>query len=270
MPSRKRFGQHFLERAWVEKLVEVIAPGPADVVLEIGPGAGALTRPLASRVAALVAVEVDRDLAAELSRSAPPNVRVVAADFLKVDLPTLFDGLPHPVRAVGNLPYNISTPILGHLIHHAAGGRFIADATLMLQREVADRLAAPPGSGEYGVLSVLAQLHADVARALVLPPGAFRPPPKVTSTVVRLLFRDPVVPLPRLDLFERMVRAIFAQRRKTLGNALKAFAAAQGLPAAEALTKAGLDSRRRPETLGLPELAELAGVFVSGSRPDVL
>jgi 16S rRNA (adenine1518-N6/adenine1519-N6)-dimethyltransferase len=270
MKTRKRFGQHFLERVWAEKLVQVIAPQPGDVVLEIGPGTGALTRPLAPRVARLVAVEVDRDLAADLERTAPRNVQVVTGDFLAVDVRALFPAESGPIRVVGNLPYNISTPILSRLVALSDAGRFVSDATVMLQREVADRLAAGPGSRDYGVLSVLVQLHAEISRALVLPPGAFRPPPQVTSAVVRLVFREPAVRPADPRLFEQMVRALFMQRRKTLANALKPFADTQSRSAAEAVAKAGLDPRRRPETLGLPELSELADVFASGSPPDVL
>jgi 16S rRNA (adenine1518-N6/adenine1519-N6)-dimethyltransferase len=270
MHTRKRFGQHFLEPAWVEKLVRVIAPHPDDILLEIGPGAGALTFPLAPCVARLVAIEVDRDLAAELRRRVPPNVEVVTGDILGADIRGLFPAAAGPIRVVGNLPYNISTPILTRLVGLADGGRFVSDATLMLQREVADRLAAPPGSGDYGPLGVLVQVHALIARALVLPPGAFRPAPKVTSAVVHLVFRDPPVRLADPTEFERMVRAIFTHRRKTLANALKAFADARGRSAAEAVAKAGLDPRRRPETLALSELSELADVFASGAPPDVL
>jgi 16S rRNA (adenine1518-N6/adenine1519-N6)-dimethyltransferase len=175
-----------------------------------------------------------------------------------------------PIRVVGNLPYNISTPILSRLVSLAGDGRSASDATLMLQREVADRLAAGPGSRDYGVLSILMQLHADITRALVLPPGAFRPPPQVTSAVVCLKFRPPQVKLADPATFEQMVRAIFTHRRKTLANALRSFGEVRRVPAGEAVAKAGLDPRCRPETLGLPELSDLADVFVSGSRADVL
>jgi 16S rRNA (adenine1518-N6/adenine1519-N6)-dimethyltransferase len=270
MKARKRFGQHFLERAWAQKLVEVIAPGPADVFIEIGPGRGALTFPLASRAKKIIAVEIDRDLAGQVSSAAPSNVQVIAGDFLEVDLHGLVLSSELPVRVAGNLPYNISTPILSRLVKLSEDGRFFSDATLMLQREVADRLAARPGSRDYGVLAVLTQVHADIDRRLVLPPGAFRPAPRVTSAVVRLSFRPPRVNMVDRSLFDRLVRAVFAQRRKTIGNSLRPFAERRGMPAAQALEAAGIAAARRPETLEVTELANLADVFASAARPDVL
>lgn len=267
--ARKRFGQHFLEPPWVQKLLDVVRPQPGDTFLEIGPGQGALTLPLAANIARLVAIEIDRDLAAQLTRRVPPNVHVVTADFLQADVRSL---LPRtgPIRVVGNLPYNISSPILFRLLALADDGRSVSDATLMLQREVADRIVAPPGGRQYGVLSVLAQASADVTLALALPPGAFRPAPRVSSAVVHFAFRPPPVRLEDRALFVEMVRGMFGQRRKTLSNALKPFAEAHGHSAIEALAKAGVEARRRPETLHLPELAALAAVFTSGHRTDVL
>ena len=191
MRLRKRFGQHFLEPAWVRKVVDTIAPGPDGSMLEIGPGGGALTLALAPRVSRLVAVEIDRDLADALEPRLPPHVTLVRGDFLKMDLAALCATMPRPVRVVGNLPYNISSPILFRLLAAHDEGRLIADATLMLQREVAQRLAASPGGAEYGVLALQAALTADVTLRLALPPGAFRPPPKVESAVVHLAFRPP-------------------------------------------------------------------------------
>jgi 16S rRNA (adenine1518-N6/adenine1519-N6)-dimethyltransferase len=268
--ARKRFGQHFLEPAWVRKLLDVVQPHPEDVFLEIGPGLGALTLPLAPRVARLLVIEIDRDLATKLARVVPANVRVVTADFLGADLRALLEAASPPVRVVGNLPYNISSPILFRLLALADDGRFFSDATLMLQREVADRVAATPGGRQYGVLSVLTQLRADVSRPLTLPPGAFRPAPAVTSAVVHLAFRPPDQTVEDPVLLEQMVRAAFSQRRKMVGNALRAFGDARGMRASEALAKAGIDSRRRPETLDLRDLAALTRVFASGVRPDVL
>ena len=270
MKARRRFGQHFLEAVWVGKLLDVVRPQPGDVFLEIGPGRGALTLPLAARVSRLVVIEIDRGLASQLQRAVPGNVQVVTADFLKADVRSLLSTSAAPVRVAGNLPYNVSSPILFRLLSLADEGRFLSDATLMLQREVADRLAAPPGTRDYGVLSVLVQLRADVTRPLVLPPGAFRPAPHVSSAVVRLAFRPPTVRLLEPALFEQMVRSMFAQRRKTVGNALRRFAEAHGQPIGEAMAKAAVDPGRRPETLELGELSRLADVFASGSRPDVL
>jgi 16S rRNA (adenine1518-N6/adenine1519-N6)-dimethyltransferase len=263
MRARKRFGQHFLEGAWADKVVEAIAPTPLDRFVEIGPGPGALTLRLARRVAHLTAVEVDRDIVARLAPQLPGNVTLVEGDFLEMDPGRLFHG--PPVRVAGNLPYNLSSPIIFRLLeaHRALGT--IADATLMVQREVAERVAAPAGGKEYGVLSILVQLHADVDTLLQLPPGAFRPVPKVRSTVIRLRFRPPAVGLRDEGVFTAMVRSVFTQRRKRLSNALKGYAQARGLDAARVLEAAGIDGGRRAEALQLTELARLADVFASAN-----
>jgi 16S rRNA (adenine1518-N6/adenine1519-N6)-dimethyltransferase len=275
--ARKRFGQHFLEPAWVAKLVAAIEPEPDDSFVEIGPGKGAITLPLLQRSGRVLAIEVDRDLVAALRSSERPGLTVVQADVLDTDLPSLvqqWQGAPlgpsHQVRVVGNLPYNISSPILFMLLRVAAATAGLRDASLMLQREVADRLRAAAGTKEYGVLTVLTAVHADVQPVLHLPPGAFRPAPKVSSSVIRLVFRPPRVTLTDEALFVRMVRTIFTQRRKTTTNALKPFAEGFDVSAAEALSVAGLDGRRRPETLQLVELAQLADVFASAPLRAVL
>jgi 16S rRNA (adenine1518-N6/adenine1519-N6)-dimethyltransferase len=256
---RKRFGQHFLEAAWVKKLVDAIDPQPGDVFIEIGPGRGALTRPLAERAGLVVGIEVDRDLAAALAHAALPNVRVVTGDVLAVDAAALVPPeATGRLRVAGNLPYNISSPILFRLIEWRRTLPRLADATVMLQREVADRLAAGPGSRDYGVLSVLLARHARASRVLTLPPGAFRPPPQVTSAVVRLEFL-PATEVPAAPpLFDSLVRAVFAHRRKTLGNALRAFASTRGLAAVEIIRQTGLDPAQRPETLDLAAFLALA------------
>jgi 16S rRNA (adenine1518-N6/adenine1519-N6)-dimethyltransferase len=256
--ARKRFGQHFLEAAWVEKLIAAVSPAAHETVLEIGPGRGALTRALAPRVARIVAVEIDRDLAAALPSCVPSNVHVITADFLTVDLAALLRDEVQPVRVVGNLPYNVSSPILFRLLAAADHGRRFGDATVMLQKEVADRILAAVGEEGYGTLAVQVGLLADVDRLLTLPPGAFRPPPKVTSTVVRLRFRAPVADVGDPAAFERVVRGVFLQRRKTLLNALKPVADSFGRSAAQVLERAGLDPSRRPETLDVHEMARLA------------
>jgi 16S rRNA (adenine1518-N6/adenine1519-N6)-dimethyltransferase len=268
MRARKRFAQHFLEGAWVNKLVAAAAVTPQDSVLEIGPGRGAITRPLADQAGRLLAVEVDRDLAADLEMAALPNVKVITSDVLAVDLvPILTEWLgaaPGPgnqIRVVGNLPYNISSPILFMLLDLAAKTGGVRDALLMLQKEVADRLVARVGTGEYGVLTVLTALNADVTRVLSLPPGAFRPQPKVHSAVVRLSFRPSLVAIDDQTLFVRMVRTMFTQRRKTVSNALKPFGVERGVEPVRALAAAGIDPMRRPETLQLAELAALARAF---------
>jgi 16S rRNA (adenine1518-N6/adenine1519-N6)-dimethyltransferase len=265
--ARKRFAQHFLEPAWVTKLVAAIAPAADDWIVEIGSGRGAITLPLAARVDRVLAIEVDRDLAAALAARAIGNVTVVTADVLDVDLVALVRShfteqsggdLPSKQpRVVGNLPYNISSPILFRLLE-ASKSRAFSDATLMLQEEVANRLIARPGTGEYGVLTVSTALFADVTRLLSLPPGAFRPAPKVRSAVVRLSFRPPPPEVRDPGLLTDLVRAVFTQRRKTLANALAAFASSRGVHAIAALEQAAIDPRRRPETLDLADYARLA------------
>jgi 16S rRNA (adenine1518-N6/adenine1519-N6)-dimethyltransferase len=255
---RKRFGQHFLEAPWVAKLIDSLDVQRADTFLEIGPGRGALTKPLAARVDRLIAVEIDRDLAALLASDVLPNVQIIAADFLALDLRELLRDETRPVRVVGNLPYNVSSPILFKLVGAHDAGRRIRDATLMLQREVADRLTASPGTSEYGALAIQVALHADVRRVMTLPPGAFRPPPKVTSAVVHLSFRSPAADVGDAAVFERLVRGIFLQRRKMLANALKPVADAGGFSASDVLHRSGIDGRRRPETLSLEEMSQLS------------
>jgi 16S rRNA (adenine1518-N6/adenine1519-N6)-dimethyltransferase len=257
---RKRFGQHFLEDVWVRKVVAAIDPQPDDVFLEIGPGRGALTLPLATRARAVVGIEVDRDLAAHLPTIAPPNVRVVQGDFLTI---SLTDALPSPaegprIRIAGNLPYNISSPILFRLLEVRAADERVTDATLMLQKEVADRLVATAGTRDYGVLTVLLGRRARITRLLTLPPGAFRPPPEVTSAVVRLDFLpdQEVIPAPRR--FDAMVRALFTQRRKMMGNALGSYLGITAPAAAHLLAGLGIEPRRRPETLTIAEFATVA------------
>jgi 16S rRNA (adenine1518-N6/adenine1519-N6)-dimethyltransferase len=256
--ARKRFGQHFLEPAWVARLIAAVAPASDETFIEIGPGRGALTAPLAERAGKVIAVELARDLAATLAPRVPPNVRLVQANFLDVNLPQLLQGEHTPVRVVGNLPYNVASPILFRLLDTADEGRLLRDATLMVQREVADRIVAAPGGGDYGALSIQVQLVADVERVLSLPPGAFRPPPKVHSAVVQLRFRPPSVDVGSRDVFERVVRGLFLQRRKTLANALKPVAASFGHSSLDVLRKAGLDGGRRPETLSLEDIARLS------------
>jgi 16S rRNA (adenine1518-N6/adenine1519-N6)-dimethyltransferase len=260
--ARKRFGQHFLESDWVDRVVDAIAPARGDVFLEIGHGRGALTLALAPRVRRLVAVEIDRDLASALSARVPANVSVVTADFLQADA----DGLFKPgqrLRVAGNLPYSISTPILFHLLALAQDGQRVSDATLMLQREVAERLASRPGKKEWGVLSACQQLRARVDVKLALPPWAFRPAPRVHSAVVRVTYQAPNPTVRSVETFEALVRSMFTKRRKMLSNALASFAASRGAEPASSLTAAGIDGRRRPETLSVVELVRLADLFAS-------
>src|SRR5262245_26737778 len=212
---------------------------------------------LAPRVAALIGVELDRDLAAALSTSPPPHTQIVQGDFLETDVAALILRMGDPpARVVGNLPYNVSSPILFKLLREADEGRMLKDATLMLQREVADRLAAEPGTKAYGALAVQVARVADVELLFTLPPGAFRPPPKVVSAVVRLRFRA------SLDadaaVYERLVRGVFLQRRKTLLRALAPAPGPSGRPAAELRDRAGVAPRLRPGALAPPDFARLS------------
>jgi 16S rRNA (adenine1518-N6/adenine1519-N6)-dimethyltransferase len=261
--ARKQFGQHFLEPAWVDKVVRAIDPGADEPFIEIGPGTGALTRPLAARARSVTAFEIDRDLAAQLEAAAIPNLTVVEGDFLERANQQSLNANPgsqnpSPVRVAGNLPYNVASPILFKLAELYASGVPIIDATVMLQREVADRLVAPPGGKEYGVLSILMQHVADVSMVLKLPAGAFRPPPKVLSALVRLRFHPPVPPVQDMRVFRGMVQAVFTRRRKTLANALMAFSPAVELTPARVLADAHIDGSRRAETLTIAEFARLA------------
>jgi 16S rRNA (adenine1518-N6/adenine1519-N6)-dimethyltransferase len=262
--AKKRFGQHFLEKPWAEKVARAVDAASSDVILEIGPGRGAVTGLLAARAAHVLAFEIDRDLVATLRADAPPNLTVVEGDFLEQTPESMRAalaraGLPmSQLRAVGNLPYNVASPILFKLVELFEGGIPLVDATVMLQREVADRLTAPPGTKEYGVLSILIRHKAEAARVFALPPGAFRPLPQVHSAVVRLRFHGPRPPARDPAGFARLVQAIFTRRRKTVANALRAYAPA-GI--AEALEQSGIDGRRRPETLEIAEIVRLADAF---------
>jgi 16S rRNA (adenine1518-N6/adenine1519-N6)-dimethyltransferase len=261
--ARKRFGQHFLEPVWVEKVIKAIDPRPDQDFIEIGPGPGALTRPLAARARSVTAFEIDRDLAAALVDEAIPNLTIVEGDFLSRDR-SYFELRTSYFRVAGNLPYNVASPIMFKLVELHAAGVPLVDATLMLQREVADRLVAPPGSKEYGVLSILIGHAAGVETVLKLPAGAFRPPPKVLSSLVRLRFRAPDPPVRDLAMFGRIVQAVFTRRRKTMANALLALdeGVAPRLRPSEALTAADLDGSRRPETVSIAEFARLADIYV--------
>jgi 16S rRNA (adenine1518-N6/adenine1519-N6)-dimethyltransferase len=259
---RRRFGQHFLDASWSSRVLDAAAFSATDQVIEIGPGRGALTLRLAGRVAALTAVEIDRDLVPPLRKQLPPHARVIEADFLDVPAEALFDGGgPGLWRVIGNLPYNVSSPILFRLLDLARTGGRLRDATLMLQREVADRVASPPGTRSYGALSILVQLDADVEPLLTLPPGAFRPAPAIWSSVIRLRFRPSNVVIADRRRFEVLVRSMFSQRRKMLANALQPAASSRGRRAADVLREAGVDPARRPETLHLEELAQLADIL---------
>jgi 16S rRNA (adenine1518-N6/adenine1519-N6)-dimethyltransferase len=244
----RRLGQHFLRSGSVDKLLRVISPAAADVFLEIGPGRGALTLPLAERAARVVAVEIDAALAAELRRRAPRNVEIVAADALAVDLRSL---VPQGARLGGNLPYYVSSPLLRRFLSLRG---HVRDLHVMLQEEVARRVASPPGSKEYGILSVLYALWTDTEIVARFPPGAFSPPPKVGSAVLRARFRDrPRAEIEDTDAFERFLQKAFAHRRRTLENNLEdSYANLK-----EYLRFLNVEGSRRAETLSVVELAAL-------------
>src|SRR5690348_14849132 len=251
---KKSFGQHFLhDRQCIERIVAAIAPRDDDFLVEIGPGEGALTLPLLGAAGKLTAIELDTDLIPALrARAATVGaLHVVHADVLKVDFTALAQRLGVPrVRLAGNLPYYISSPILFHCVDHAAA---IEDMHFMLQKEVVDRMAADPGSKVYGRLSVMLQLACRVEPLFTVPPGAFRPPPKVDSAVVRLV---PLALHERHDAdpqrLHAIVKAAFAQRRKTLANGLK------NLLDSAAIASAGIDPKTRAETLAPGDFVRLA------------
>jgi len=242
----------------VAKVVEALDPAPDETFLEIGPGRGALTAALAPRVRRVIAVEIDRDLAAALPARVPANVHTVVGDMLRVDVDALLRDEPRPVRVAGNLPYNVASPILFRLLEAAGDGRALRDAVVMLQQEVADRVVAVPGDKAYGALAIQVQLLADVDRLLTLPPGAFRPPPTVTSALVRLRFRAAAAEVGDRAAFGRLVRTLFQQRRKTLLNALRPLLDSSLRSASQVIAEAGLNAASRPETLTIDEMARLA------------
>ena len=248
--AKKRFGQHFLtDRHIIDRIVAAIAPKPDDVMIEIGPGPGAITAPLVTKLKHLHAVEIDRDLAAALRARFPvEKFSLHEENALDFD----FAILNAPFRCVGNLPYNISTPFLFHLAGFA--GQLI-DGTFMLQKEVVDRMVAAPDTEAYGRLSVMLQYRFQMQRLFDVPPSAFTPPPKVESAIVRM------VPLDAERLrakdetrFSAMVTAGFGQRRKTLSNTLKPYLTADQIQAL------GIDPKRRGETLSVLEFVRLADV----------
>ncbi len=267
-PTRKpKLGQHFLiDEAAAMRTVEALGDITQSTVLEIGPGRGTLTGLLARRARRLIAIETDRVLAAQLRMnfSLTPNVEIIEGDILAIDFDTIFgpkpgstrpgiNQQPEPARVVGNLPYFITSDILLRLFHFR---KYIESIVLMVQREVADRLAAKPGKSEYGLLSATAQLYARVEKLFTLPPDSFSPPPKVHSTVVRLTI-DPrleTLRVPEAE-FVKFLKLIFGQKRKTLWNNLKSDYETDALRTA--LTKANVKPNVRAEALTLEKTAAL-------------
>jgi 16S rRNA (adenine1518-N6/adenine1519-N6)-dimethyltransferase len=251
--AKKRFGQNFLtDQAVINSLVEAIAPQAADLMVEIGPGLGALTKPLLQKLKQLHVVEVDRDIIAWMQAEyakpayAQSKIRIHNADALKFDFSSLGQGL----RVTGNLPYNISTPILFHLLANVS---HITDMHFMLQKEVVERMVAQPSTPAYGRLSVMLQYHLQMDYLITVPPGAFEPAPKVESAFVRCV---PHATLPFIAkdaaVFAKVVLAAFSQRRKTLRNTLK------GLLADEGFSALNIDSQQRAENLSVADFVAIA------------
>ena len=250
---RKRFGQHFLhDPAVIERIAAAIAPARGEALVEIGPGRGALTRQLLqSDCGSLDAIEIDRDLAASLGGELGGNPRFTLhnEDALRVDFGALARHRGHALRVVGNLPYNISTPLLFHLLESVHD---IRDLHVMLQREVIARMAAQPGDSAYGRLTVMLSPWVEVERLFDVGPGAFQPPPRVWSAVARLRVR-PEPAFPVSPAFRAVVSAAFSHRRKTLRNALR------GLATAEQIESCGVDPSTRPETVSPALFNAIAG-----------
>lgn len=251
--TRRRFGQNFLvDPHYVARIVAAISPQPGDALVEIGPGLAALTRSLIERAGHISAVEIDRDLAARLATEFPPErLTLIVADALAFDFATLQPAL----RIVGNLPYNISSPLLFHIAQYEARVR---DVHVMLQREVVARMTAAPATPDYGRLTVMLQVRFAITRLFTVPPGAFRPAPKIDSALARLVPLGEARPvITDAKLFERVVAASFGQRRKTLRNAVAT------LCDARAIERAGIDPSARGETLAVSDFVRLANALAA-------
>jgi len=245
--ARKRFGQHFLtDAAVIEQIVQAIAPQRGEPMVEIGPGLAAMTQPLVERLGKLHVIELDRDLAVRLRQH--PQLQVTESDVLKVDFSALAHSMPTTgLRVVGNLPYNISTPILFHLLEHVA---VVKDQHFMLQKEVVERMVAQPSTANYGRLSVMLQWRYDMERVLLVGPQAFNPPPRVDSAVVRMTpWAEPAV--LDLRLLSELVQVAFSQRRKLLRHTLGKWLQARGF-------SGNFEVQRRAEEVAVAEYVALA------------
>jgi 16S rRNA (adenine1518-N6/adenine1519-N6)-dimethyltransferase len=260
----KSLGQHFLiHQATAGKIAAAIHPEPGDVVVEIGAGLGALTLPLSKSGARVIAVEIDSELAAFLHRqfrakTGEKTVGVECLDILKLDLVALHDRFKRKLKIIGNLPYNISSPVLFKLME---GADCIQEAVLMLQNEVAERVLAGPGSKDNSILSIMAAYHSERKRFMRIKPSQFHPPPKVDSQVICLTFRKcPLTPRVESPWLLQVVKAAFSHRRKTIKNSLLASNLPDLTPGSvgTALEEAAIESRKRPESLGLEDFLRLA------------
>lgn len=266
---RKRWGQHFLvSRRALDRILEAAGLTPADAVLEVGAGLGTLTVALAQRAGRVIAVEIDPALLPPLSAAVGvfPNVAVVHADILRVDPEALLSGATGPRKIVANLPYNVASPLIVSLLERPLG---LERMVMTVQREVAQRLAAGPGTKDYGALSVAVQFRAQAEIVGRIPPSGFFPSPDVESAIVRLVVR-PAPPVQVTDeaAFFRVVRAAFAQRRKTLRNTVAAVLALPPAQVEAACREAGIDPRRRGETLTLAEFAALTEALAGSGGPS--
>ncbi len=267
MRAKRNLGQNFLVGShYPERIVQAVAPVPEDTIIEIGPGHGALTELLTASGASVIAIELDHDLIPELTTrfGLAPNFRLVEADALEVDFCSLLPSATQ-ARVVANLPYYISTPILQRLLTFR---HCVRDLTLMLQREVVERIVATPGGKEYGYLSVLVQFYCTAESLFDVPPGAFRPAPKIWSSVMRLRVRpEPGAEVSDEGYFIELTKSLFAQRRKTILNNLRASQSRLGLSdstqISAALSAAQLDPQRRAETLSIAEIARLANLLAN-------
>jgi 16S rRNA (adenine1518-N6/adenine1519-N6)-dimethyltransferase len=253
-PVLKRFGQHFLhDRSILEGIARATAPDAEDTIIEIGPGRGALTDILAQYANSLKAIEVDRALAAALREryAGRPNVEILEADVLSVDLSSLVNG---PFVVAGNVPYYITTPILFHVLRPP----YPRHAVFLVQREVAERIISPPGSKSYGALSANVQAVALPEILMNVPPGAFRPPPKIESSVVRITPRaDPLIQREEVEAYRSFVQGLFGMRRKQIGNSLRSVSSLSADGAAAVLARVGIDPHSRAESLSPGQLATL-------------
>ncbi|WP_428309792.1 16S rRNA (adenine(1518)-N(6)/adenine(1519)-N(6))-dimethyltransferase RsmA [Hydrocarboniphaga sp.] len=252
--AKKHFGQHFLHDPYViERILRTVNPKPGEAIIEIGPGPGALTVPLLKRVPQLTVVELDRDVIPHLREACgdAPGLNIVMADALSVDYAALVPG-EQPIRLVGNLPYNISTPLLFHLLSFADR---VQDMHFMLQKEVVDRMCASADDDAYGRLSVALAARAEVVHLFDVGAGAFKPPPKVESAVVRLRPRKPDFEVRDWKLFDRVVTSAFLMRRKTLTNSLRQ------LLSAEQMRSVGVDPQWRAERVSPAQFAALASLL---------
>ena len=257
--AKKRFGQNFLHDGNViDRIIRTINPQPGDAMVEIGPGQGALTLPLLGKLDALTAIELDRDVIPHLLQACGPNaskLKLIQADALGVDYSALAPA-GGQLRLVGNLPYNIATPLLFHLLEHAGSVR---DMHFMLQKEVVDRMCAEADDDDYGRLTVTLAARAECFKLFKVGPGSFNPPPKVDSAIVRIVPRPAPFPLGSLAAYDRVVTAAFSMRRKTLSNALKKTLTA------DAIRAAGVDPQARAETLAPEAFGRLALQFLAAS-----